>query len=110
MTSTERLAQIQADLLQPDAGPQVARRHLVTLTAMWGDFSRAATEAELAYAVIERDFLAAHEASNRAEKFARATPEYARLRRAKADEKFVLELIRSCKAALRSIGDEMRMV
>jgi hypothetical protein len=109
VSTNQRLAAIQADLLQPDAGPQMARRHLVTLTAMWGDFASATTEAEIAYAHIEKDFLLAHEASNRAAAFARATPEYAKLRRAKSDEKFVLELIRSCKAAMKSIDEEMRM-
>jgi hypothetical protein len=109
MSTNQRLAQIQAELLQDDAGPQMARRHLVTLTAMWGDFANATTEAEIVYAGIERDFLMAHEASNRAAAYARATPEYARLRRAKSDEKFVLELIRSCKATMRSIDEEMRL-
>lgn len=106
---TERLAAIQADLLTDNVTPQTARRHLITLTAMWGDYAAASVEAELAFATVERDFLSAHEASNRAEKFARATPEYARLRRAKAEEKFVLELIRSCKAAMRSVEEEMRL-
>lgn len=109
MTSSERLALIQAELLQPAVSPQVARKHLITLTAMWGDFAAAATEAEIAYATVEKDYLISEEASNRAEKLARATPEYARMRRAKGEEKFVLELIRSCKAAMRSIDEEMRL-
>ncbi len=100
---------IQAELLAPDVSPQVARKHLVTLTAMWGDFSNASTEADIAYAQVEKNFLLAHEAANRAAAYARATPEYARLRRAKSDEKFVLELIRSCKAAMKSIDEEMRL-
>lgn len=109
MTSSERLAQIQADLLQPDAGPQIARRHLVTLTAMWGDFRSAATEAELRFNHVHGACRATHDTAKDAEIAAKATAEYAAFRRAKDEEAFVLELIRSCKAAMRSIDEEMRM-
>ena len=109
MTSTERLAAIQADLLQPDAGPQLARAHLVTLTAMWGDFVVAATTAEIAFAHVHGACRATHDTAKDAEIAAKSTAEYAAMRRAKDEEKFCLELIRSCKAAMRSIDEELRL-
>jgi hypothetical protein len=109
MTSAERLAQIQADLLADDAGPQIARRHLVTLTAMWGDFRAAATDADIAYKHVLGACRAVHKSAKDAELAAESTAEYAKARRAKDDEAFVLELIRSCKAAMKSIDEEMRM-
>jgi hypothetical protein len=109
MTLSERLAQIQADLLQPDVGPQIARRHLVTLTAMWGDFKTAATEADLKFRHVRGACRATHASAKDAEIAAESTAEYAAFRRAKDEEAFVLELIRSCKAAMKSIDEEMRM-
>lgn len=109
MTSIERLAKIQADLLQDDAGPQTARTHLVTLTAMWGDFMSTATDKDLAYKRVLPIFRAIHKSAKDAEMHAEASPEYEAMRRAKESEAFVLELIRSCKAAMRSIDEEMRL-
>jgi hypothetical protein len=109
MTSVERLAQIQADLLQPDAGPQIARRHLVTLTAMWGDFRAEATRTDLAFKQVLGAARAVHRTAADARMAAEASPEYGQARKAKDDEAFCLELIRSCKAAMRSIDEEMRL-
>jgi len=109
VTHSERLATIAAELLQPDAGPQMARRHLVTLTAMWGDFRTAATAADIAYKRVlfecRRDTPAANQATISAE----TSLEYAGMRKAKDEEAYVLELIRSCKAAMKSIDEEMRL-
>ena len=107
VTTNERLAAISADLLQPDAGPQIARRHLVTLTAMWGDFRAEATRTDLAFKRVLRDCRSGGTPANQARIEAEASPEYAAARKAKDDETYVLELIRSCKAAMKSIDAEM---
>lgn len=109
MTSTERLAAIQADLLQADVSPQIARKHLITLTALWGDFKTAATAAEIAYKHVRGACRATHDTAKDAEIAADSTQEYAAMRKAKDDEVFCLELIRSCKAAMKSIDEEMRL-
>jgi glycerol kinase len=109
MTSSERLAQIQADLLQPDAGPQIARRHLVTLTAMWGDFIATARAADLAYKHVLKRCRSEHKAANIAVIEAETSPEYAAMREAKDNERYVDELIKSCKAAMKSIDSEMQL-
>lgn len=109
MTSVERLAQIQAELLQPDVKPQVARKHLVTLTALWGDFQTSAREADIVFKHRMARCRAGNASAAAAKIDAEASPEYAAMRRAKDDEVFVLELIRTCKAAMKSIDEEMRM-
>ena len=109
MTNNERLAAIQADLLQPAVSPQVARKHLITLTALWGDFTTAFTKADLAYKHRLRVCKNQAESSAAAVMDAEDSEEYRAMRYAKADEAFVLELIRTCKAAMRSIDEEMRL-
>jgi hypothetical protein len=109
MTTTERLAEIQRDLLMPDAGPQTARKHLVTLTAMWGDFRADATRTDLAYKAVLGACRSTHKSAADARMAAEASEEYALARKAKDEEAFCLELIRSCKAAMRSIDEEMRL-
>jgi hypothetical protein len=110
VSNSQRLAEISADLLQPDVPPQTARAHLVTLTVLWGDLRQTALEAELIYKVKLRDYGKEHKTASKAAMEAEATLEYAKMRRAAISEEWVLELIRSCKKALSSISDEMRMV
>jgi hypothetical protein len=109
MTNNERLATIQADLLQPGVSPQVARKHLITLTAMWGDYSTAFTSADLAYKHRLRVCKGQADSATAATMEAEDSEEYRAMRFAKADEAFVLELIRTCKAAMRSVEEEMRL-
>lgn len=109
MSSAERLAGIQADLLQPDVSPQVARKHLIYLTVMWGDVKAAAVESDIAYRRARPKFREAHKSAADATIYAEASDEYGVMRRAIAQSEYYEELIRTCKAAMKSIDEEMRM-
>lgn len=108
-TIRERVKLIQKQLRDGAVTPDMARESLVTLTALYGNVADEYRGAELAYKPVLLQHLRDCEAANRARIEAECSPEYARMREARDTEKLVTEMIRSCKAYLRSLDEEMRL-
>lgn len=108
-TVRERVRRIQAELRDGALTPDLARESLVTLTALLGNVN---DEQRLADAAYKRVLLTAMESerkANRARIVAETSPEYDRAREAKDTERLVVEMIRSCRAYMRSLDEEMRL-
>ena len=85
------------------------RESLVTLTGLLGYIGQEVRESDLAYKRELQRCLLAHAKANRARIEAETSPEYARMLEAKGAEREVVEMIRSCRAYLRSLDEEMRL-
>jgi hypothetical protein len=108
-TIRERIRTIQRDLRDGALSPDMARESLVTLTAILGNVNDEQRQADHDYKVVLLTCLEADEAANRARIRAEVSPEYQRAREAKDTKDLVVEMIRSCKAFLRSLDEEMRL-
>ena len=105
----DRIKAIQKELRDGALTPDLARESLVHLTALLGNVNQEFTAADLQYKEALRDCMKAHEAANRARIEAECTPQYARLREAKDAQTLTVEMVRSCRAYLRSLDEEMRL-
>jgi hypothetical protein len=106
-TVRERVKVIQKELRDGALTPDLTRESLVTLTALLGNVNDEQRQADHDYKVVLLKCLDADEAANRAKIRAEVSPEYQRAREAKDTETLVVEMIRSCKAYLRSLDTEM---
>lgn len=105
----ERIRKIQVDLRDGALTPDMARESLVMLTALLGNVHDEQRIRDVDY---KRVLLAAYEAekkANRARMVAETSPEYALAREAKDAGTLVQEMIRSCRAYLRSLDEELRL-
>lgn len=109
MTIRERVRKIQADLRDGALTPDMAREHLVTLTALMGNVNDELREADVEYKHVLLRFLSGDEAANRARIKAECSSEWLRAREAKDTKDLIVEMIRSCKAYLRSLSEEMNL-
>lgn len=109
MSIRERIREIQAELRDGALTPDLARESLVTLTALLGNVNDEQRAADAAYKAVLLACLDGGEAANRARIRAEVSPEYQRAREAKDTGTLVVEMIRSCKAYLRSLDEEMRL-
>ena len=109
MSIRERIAKIQKELRDGALTPDLARESLVTLTALLGNVNDEQREADHEYKLVLLGCLQGDEAANRARIRAEVTPQYQRAREAKDTKDLVVEMIRSCKAYLRSLDEEMRL-
>ena len=109
MTIRERVKAINAELRDGDVTPQMAREHLVTLTALMGNIHDEVRDSELDYKQVLLSALQSETKANRARMVAECSPEYRRHREAKDTATQVQELIRTCRAYLRSLDEEMRL-
>jgi hypothetical protein len=109
MTIRERISKIQKNLRDGALTPDVARESLVQLTALLGNVNDEQRHADHEYKLVLLGCLQGDEAANRARIRAEVTPQYQRLREAKDTADLVVEMIRSCKAYLRSLDEEMRL-
>lgn len=109
MTIRERVKVIQKNLRDGALTPDLTRESLVMLTALLGNVHDEQREADHEYKVILLRCLDADEAANRARIRAEVTPQYQRAREAKDTAELVVEMIRSCKAYLRSLDQEMQL-
>lgn len=109
MTIRERVKAIQVQLRDGALTPDMARESLVTLTALLGNINDEVRQSDIGYKQVLRACLNSHEAANRARIEAECSPEYARAREAKDTLTLVTEMIRSCRAYLRSLDEEMRL-
>ncbi len=108
-TIREMVRKIQGELRDGALTPDLARESLVTLTALIGNVNDEQREADHAYKVVLLACLNAHSKANRARIEAEVSPEYQRARAAKDLGTLVQEMIRSCRAYLRSLDEEMRL-
>lgn len=109
MTVRERIKAVQKELRDGALTPDVARESLVALTALLGNVNDEQREADHEYKLVLLGCLQSDEAANRARIRAEVTPQYQRAREAKDTKDLVVEMIRSCKAYLRSLDEEMRL-
>jgi hypothetical protein len=110
MTSVrDRIAVIQRELRDGALTPDFTRESLVTLTALMGNVNDELRVADAAFKTVLLKCLEADEAANRARIRAEVSPEYLRAREAKDTRDLVVEMVRSCKAYLRSLDEEMRL-
>lgn len=105
----ERVKKIQGDLRDGALTPDLTRESLVTLTALLGNVNDEQRVADLDYKHVLRAAYESEQKANRARLVAETSPEYARSREAKDTRELVIEMIRSCRAYLRSLDEEMRL-
>ena len=108
-TIRERIKGIQKDLRDGALTPDMARESLVTLTALMGNVADEQRVAEHEYKLVLLGCLQTHERANRARIEAEVTPQYQRAKEAKDTANLVQEMVRSCRAYLRSLDEEMRL-
>ncbi len=106
MSIRERIKEIQKQLRENVITPQLARESQITLSALYGSVCEALTDADVKYKRVIADAFEAEGKANRAKMRAERSMEYADLQMLKATEKTVLEMIRSCRAAMRSMEKE----
>ena len=109
MTIRERVKQIQIDLRDHAVTPQMARTHVVALTALYGNVMDEQAAADIAYKRVLLGHYETEKTANRARLRAETSAEYARFTEARNLEKLVLEMIRSCKTWIKSQDEELRM-
>lgn len=105
----ERIRKIQGELRDGALTPDLTRESLVTLTALMGNVNDEQRAADHEYKLVLLSCLQSDEAANRARIRAEVTPQYQRAREAKDTRDLVIEMIRSCKAYLRSLDQEMQL-
>ena len=109
MSVRDRIKAIQRDILAGTVTPEQSRQWLITLTALMGNVNDEQRIADHEYKLVLLGCLQGDEAANRARIRAEVTPQYQRSREAKDTADLVVEMIRSCKAYLRSLDEEMRL-
>ena len=105
----ERVKKIQRELRDGALTPDLTRESLVTLTALLGNVNDEVLTADLDYKHVLRAAYESEEKANRARMVAETSPQYARMREAKDTQTLVVEMIRSCRAFLRSLDEELRL-
>jgi hypothetical protein len=108
-TIRDRVREIQKQLRDGALTPDMARESLVTLTALLGNVADEQREADHGYKLVLLDCMRTESKANRARIVAETTPAYIRARTAKDTATLVTEMIRSCRAYLRSLDEEMRL-
>lgn len=105
----ERIKRIQSGLRDGALTPDLTRESLVTLTALMGNVTDEQRAADHEYKLILLGCMQTEKKANRARIAAEVTPQYQRAKEAKDTAGQVLEMIRSCRAYLRSLDEEMRL-
>lgn len=109
MSVRERIKKIQAELRDGALTPDLTRESLVTLTALLGNVADEQREADHEFKLILLGCMQTEKKANRARIAAEVTPQFIRAREAKDTATLVIEMIRSCRAYLRSLDEEMRL-
>lgn len=109
MSVRGRIQAIQKNLRDGALTPDMAREALVQLTALMGNVNDEQREADAVYKVVLLAHMRDEKRANRARIAAEVTEEYKRAREAHDTGKLVTEMIRSCRAYLRSLDEEMRL-
>jgi hypothetical protein len=108
-TVRERVREIQRNLSQGALSPDMARESLVMLTGLLGYVNTAQRAADGAYKRVLLDCFETEKKANRARMVAETKPEYLAARECQDLERLVMEMIRSCRAYLRSLDSEMQL-
>lgn len=95
--------------MRAELEPSRARELLVMLTALIGNVNAASREADMAYNVVLLQHLESSEKANRARIKAESSPEYLRAREARDTKAEIIESVRSLKACIASLSDEMKL-
>lgn len=109
LTIRDRIHRIQRELRDGALTPDLTRESLVTLTALLGNVRDEQRAADHKYKLVLLDCMTTEPHANRARIVAETTPAYQRARAAKDIAELVVEMIRSCRAYLRSLDEEMRL-
>jgi hypothetical protein len=109
VTVIEHIHKIQGDLRDGALTPDLTRESLVQLTALLGNVSDEQRAADSEFKIVLLDAMRTESKANRARIVAETSPQYARAREAKDTATLVQEMIRSCRAYLRSLDEEMRL-
>jgi hypothetical protein len=109
LTIRDRISAIQGELANGALTPDLARESLVRLTALLGNVHNEQRVADHEYKLVLLGCLQGDEAANRARIRAEVTVQYQRSREAKDLADLVVEMIRSCKAYMRSLEEELRL-
>jgi hypothetical protein len=105
----DRIADIQRLLADGALTPDMARESQLTLSALLGNLNQEYRQADAAYKRVYLTALRTEEKANRARIVSEDTPEYRAVCDAKDLKDAVVEMIRSCRAYLRSLDEEMRL-
>lgn len=105
----ERVKVIQLELRRGALPPDTVRESLITLTSLLGNVNQECVDADVAYKTVLLAAFQSEETANRAKIRAEISPEYRRAREAQNCRELVLEMIRSCRAYIRSLDEEMRL-
>jgi hypothetical protein len=109
MSVRDLVRQAQAEMLKGDMTPDRQREWQSKLTALLGNCMTEIREADALYASVLLDVMTTEQKANRARIVAETTPAYARKKEAHDTEKLVQEMLRTLRANMRSLSDEMRM-
>ena len=105
----DRIKAVQKQLRDGALTPDLTRESLVMLTALLGNVNDELRAADHEYKLVLRECLQSHAKANRARIEAEVSPQYQRAREAKDTFTLAQEMIRSCRAYLRSLDEEMRL-
>lgn len=109
MSIRERIRKIQGELRDGALTPDLTRESLVQLTALLGNVADEQRAADAEFKLVLLDAMRTESKANRARIVAETSPQYNRAREAKDTATLVQEMIRSCRAYLRSLDEEMRL-
>lgn len=108
-TIRERIKKIQAELRDGALSPDLARESLVTLTALLGNVTDECRFREMDYKRHLLECYRQEDTANRAKLVAETSPQYDMYLEGRNTRELVVEMIRSCRAYLRSLDEEMRL-
>jgi hypothetical protein len=105
----ERIKAVQKQLRDGAITPDMARESLVHLTALMGNVNDEQRSADADYKLVLLECMRSESKANRARIVAETSPQYLRAREAKDTATLVTEMVRSCRAYLRSLDTEMQL-
>lgn len=109
MSVRERIKAIQSELANGALTPDLARESLVRLTSLLGNVHDAQRKADHEYKLVLLSYLVGGEPANRARIRAEVSEQYQAAMEMKDLANLVQEMIRSCKAYMRSLEEEQRL-
>jgi hypothetical protein len=105
LTTNEIILKLSTEIID---NPDELSRYLVFLTANMWQYGKKTVEAEIAYAKKWDEVRMASETDGRANIKIKFHPEYLSWKMAQVSEKTLLEIIRSLKKRLDSLGNELK--
>jgi hypothetical protein len=109
MTVREQIFAVAHDLRDNQVPPSTVREHLMTLTGLLSNVMAECRSADMEFNSLLLECYRTEETANRAKLTADASPQYARKREAKDTHTLCVEMMRACKAILRSLDTEVQL-